>query len=114
MTILQKHLVFIPLCIVLFAGLFGLLVMLLWNWLMPALFALPAISYCQAVGLFLLCKLLFGGLGGGHHGHPHGHAHCGDNMLRRRWESMTPEQREQFVEAHRNSSVAPQAEGNGK
>lgn len=35
MTILQKHLIFIPLALICFGGLFGLVVMLLWNWLMP-------------------------------------------------------------------------------
>lgn len=99
MTILQKHLVFIPVCFVLFFGLLGLFVMLLWNWLVPELFGLTAISYCQAVGLLLLCKILFGGFGGGHHGHHHGH--CTENKLRQRWENMTPEEREHFIEAHK-------------
>jgi len=46
--------------------LLGIVVMLLWNWLMPALFGLPEIGYWQAVGLFILCHLLFKGhLGGG-------------------------------------------------
>lgn len=112
MTILQKHLVFIPLCFIVFAGLFGLLVMVLWNWLMPCLLGLPAINYWQAVGLLLLCKILFGGIGGGHHGH--GHGHCGGNKLRQRWESMTPEERERFVEAHRHLSDMDNAGCNGK
>lgn len=51
------------------AGLLGLLlgfvVMWLWNWLMPAIFGLPLIGYWKAVGLFLLCHLLFKG----HPGH---------------------------------------------
>ncbi len=37
----------------------GLLVMALWNWLMPDLFGLETIGYWQAVGLFVLCHLLF-------------------------------------------------------
>ena len=37
----------------------GLLVMVLWNWLMPDLFGLETIGYWQAVGLFVLCHLLF-------------------------------------------------------
>ena len=48
---------------------FGLIVMLLWNWLMPAIFGLPAITYWQGWGLVLLAHILFkaghGGLGGG-------------------------------------------------
>ena len=39
--------------------LLGLGVMYLWNWLMPVIFGLPEIDYWQAVGLFILCHLLF-------------------------------------------------------
>nr|WP_244196656.1 hypothetical protein [Paraburkholderia hospita] len=60
------------------------LVMLLWNWLMPALFVgARLIGYWQALGLLLLSKILFGG------GHGHWKAH-------RRWDSMTVEEREQL------------------
>lgn len=84
MTVLQKHLVFVPLFCVAFVAVFGLAVMLLWNWLMPDLFGLQAISFWQAAGLLVLCKILFGGLGGGHH---HGHHGCHHgNKLRERWE----------------------------
>lgn len=38
---------------------FAALVMLLWNWLMPELFGLPALTYWQAAGLIILCKILF-------------------------------------------------------
>ena len=44
---------------------FGWLVKLLWNGLMPQLFALRPISYFQAFGLLVLARLLFGGF---HHG----------------------------------------------
>lgn len=43
---------------------FGYLIMLLWNWLMPAIFGLAMINYWQAIGLFLLGRLLFGSFGG--------------------------------------------------
>lgn len=99
MTILQKHLVFIPLFCVAFIVLFGGCVWLLWNWLLPELFGLPTISFWQAAGLLLLCKILFGGFGGGHHHHGHNH-HCGGNKLRERWENMTPEERERIIEMH--------------
>lgn len=99
MTILQKHLVFIPLCFVGFIALFGWVVMLLWNLLIPELFGLQTISFWQAAGLLLLCKILFGGIGGGHHGHGHGCHH--GNKLREHWESLTPEERERIVEMHK-------------
>lgn len=46
------------------AILLGYVVMWLWNWLMPELFGLPVINYWQAVGLFILLKILIGGCGG--------------------------------------------------
>ncbi len=46
-----------------FAILFGFILMWLWNWLMPAIFGLGLITYWQAVGLFILAKILFGGFG---------------------------------------------------
>lgn len=49
------------------ALLFGYGLMWLWNWLMPGLFDLPLLNYWQAVGIFVLAKILFGG--SGHHGH---------------------------------------------
>ena len=46
------------------AILFGFVIMWLWNWLMPELFGLPLLTYWQAVGLFILLKILIGGCGG--------------------------------------------------
>lgn len=47
------------------AILFGFVIMWLWNALMPDLFGLTAITYWQGVGLFILAKILFGGMGSG-------------------------------------------------
>jgi uncharacterized membrane protein len=55
----------------LFALVFGIAVMYLWNWLMPGLFGLREITFLQAFALVLLAKILFGGFGG-HHGRDHG------------------------------------------
>jgi hypothetical protein len=52
-----------------FALAFGWFVMLLWNWLMPVIFGLAAITYWQAFGIVLLAKLVFGAVGGGRGGH---------------------------------------------
>lgn len=51
-----------------FALLFGAVVMWLWNGLMPAIFHLGVITYCQAIGLAVLGRLLFGGFHHGMHG----------------------------------------------
>ncbi len=55
---------------VLFAFAFGLVVQHLWNYLIPDLFGLKAITYWQAFALVILLKILFGAFGShfGHHG----------------------------------------------
>lgn len=53
---------------VLFAFLFGWLVMVLWNWLMPEIFGLPVITYWQGWGLVLLSHILVKGGWGSHGG----------------------------------------------
>jgi hypothetical protein len=45
-------------------SLFGLVVMALWNWLMPEIFGLKALTYWQAWGMLVLSCILFGRIGG--------------------------------------------------
>ena len=45
--------------IVVLALLMGFPVMWLWNWLMPLIFGLKTITFWQAVGINILCGLLF-------------------------------------------------------
>ncbi len=84
---------------VLAVGIFGLLIMLLWNWLMPALFGVREIGFVQALGLFLLCRLLVGGFRGGQ---PHGGRRWRRRMMER-WARMTPEEREKFRQGLREN-----------
>ncbi len=49
--------------IVIFITIGGEVVMHLWNWNLPALFGWPPITFWQALGLFALCRILFGDLG---------------------------------------------------
>jgi hypothetical protein len=58
----------------LFALVFGFVVKLLWNWLMPAIFGLGVITYWQAFGIVILAKLLFGAFGH-HRKEPSDHFH---------------------------------------
>ncbi|WP_034947187.1 hypothetical protein [Erwinia oleae] len=75
--------------VVLFVAL-GLLVMSLWNALLPALLGVKSIGFWQALGMLILCRILFGGLGlrPGMFG--------ARRRMHERWMQMTPEQREQF------------------
>ena len=53
---------------------FTFVVMWLWNWLVPELFNGPLITYWQTLGLLLLSKILFSGIGGKHHDHKYNHS----------------------------------------
>lgn len=89
--------------IVLFVTIGGGIVMLLWNALLPPLFSLPAITFWQALGILVLCRILFGGFGGGS-GRSHSRSRrAGERIADRvadrvseRLENMTPEERERF------------------
>jgi hypothetical protein len=81
---------------------FGYVFMQLWNWLMPDLFNLHAITFWQGVGLLVLGKMLFGGFRSKWGGRC-GYGHCGGGhrgYWRNRWEekmmNMSPEEREKF------------------
>jgi hypothetical protein len=54
---------------IVFGLLFGLLIQFLWNATLTEMFDLPALSFWQAVGLFILAKLFFG-FGAGSGGSP--------------------------------------------
>ena len=90
-------------------GLLSLVVMSLWNWLVPSLFQGPAVQYWQAVGLLLLSRILFGGL----RGRGGWHGHWRQRLWRERWASMTPEERERLRERfqHRGGRRVEPAQG---
>lgn len=74
-----------------FLALISFIVMQLWNNLMPAVLHTGTVTYWQAMGLFVLSKLLFGfGRGHGFGGH------WKRGELKKRLMNMTPEEREAF------------------
>jgi nitrate reductase NapE component len=87
---------------VLFVGVFGFVVMSLWNWLMPIIFGLHPIHFWQAVGLLILSKILFGGFYGRHGGRMHWR-----KRMMERWGHMTPEEREKFRQNMRHRRCGP-------
>lgn len=56
----KKRFIFIPFLAIAFVFLVSYLVMVLWNYTLPSIFGLTTITLWQAMGLFFLCKLLFG------------------------------------------------------
>jgi hypothetical protein len=77
----------------------GIAVMLLWNWLMPDVFGLAALSFWQALGLLALARILFGGLGHKRWMGMHGARH---NPISEKWAKMTPEEQKEFIRKRRH------------
>lgn len=56
----HRHKIALPVFVMIAALLLGAVVQWLWNAILPAVANVNPISYWQAVGLFVLCKILFG------------------------------------------------------
>jgi predicted membrane chloride channel (bestrophin family) len=80
------------------ATVFSLVTMSLWNWLMPALFGLRAITFWQALGVLVLSRILLGGFRG-----RSGYSMHWRRRMHERWQQMTPEEREKFRQGMRES-----------
>jgi hypothetical protein len=81
--------------VLLFVAVGGLVVMNLWNWLIPAIFGLKVISFTQALGLLVLSKILFGSFGGGG-GWGGNRMQFWKNKMAERMKNMSPEDREKM------------------
>ncbi len=75
-----------------FAALAGL-VMLLWNAILPAVTPARPLTYWQAAGLLLLCRILFSGPGKFFSRSP--------RRFKNPWKTMSPEDRMKFKEEWR-------------
>lgn len=73
-------------------------VMLLWNAIIPGLTGWALLSYPKALGLLVLCRILFGGFRGGRHGGPPWSGNVG---WRARWKDMSEEDRRAMRERWR-------------
>ena len=75
---------------------FGTFVMALWNWLMPELFNLPMITFSQALGLFVLGRILTGGFKVVGMGSNTKEQWEQKKQMYEKWQGMTPEERERW------------------
>jgi|SRR5947207_1126882 len=80
---------------------FGLVVMGLWNAILPAVLGVKTISFIQALGILLLSKILFGGFGRGG-GFRRGPGHEWKQKMQEKWGGMSPEEREKFKAEWKN------------
>ena len=77
--------------------LFTLVVMWLWNWLMPAIFSLGTITIWQAAGLLLLSKILFSGGGHAKNWHSDRKKKFWHSRFEEKWKKIPDEKKEKFV-----------------
>lgn len=110
----RKLILIAPLAILgmaLFIIIGGALVQWLWNWLLPALFGGPRITFWQALGLLLLCRILFGGWHGA--SRPNWRRRMRERMAER-YEAMSAEEREKFRQRVRERWGFDPASGESK
>ena len=95
----RKFRFFIPFIIIGVVALVTFAVYRLWNGVLVDVLSVKTITYWQALGIFVLSKILFFGFPGGRG------RHCGPPWRRHRgeehWDSLSPEQREQMREEMR-------------
>lgn len=88
----RRRFIFVPFMAAACLALVSFVIMQLWNALLPEILHTGTVTYWQAMGLFVLCKLLFGfGRGGGF-----GRSWGGRRDFGERFKHMTDEEREAF------------------
>jgi len=88
-----KRAIFIPIAIAAGVFIFGSVVMLLWNALLPVLFGISTITFWQALGILILSKILFGGFSG-RHGHHKSHSYWHERHDK--WMHLSAEEKEKI------------------
>jgi len=78
---------------------FGYIVMTLWNNILTPVVGVRVIDFGQALGIFVLSKILFGGFRGGGW---RGGGRYWNSEMRNKWQNMTPEEQEKFKQQWRN------------
>ena len=83
-----------PSMVIPFFFLGGLVVMLLWNAILPQVLGLSALNYWQATGILVLTRILFGGFTGG----PFRSHRGGFPPWITRWDNMSEEEKMKLKE----------------
>ncbi|MES2379336.1 MAG: hypothetical protein V4553_22280 [Bacteroidota bacterium] len=111
--------IFIPIAVAAFLSLISFAVMQLWNNLLPGIMHVTTITFWQAMGIFILCKILFGFGKGGRGRNPWGGNPWGGNpwmrnKMQERFKSMSPEEKEKFKQKMRDrANCGPWGRGHG-
>ena len=86
--------------VVLFVGVAGGVVMFLWNTIIPDVTGWKPLTFWQAVGILILFKILFGGIGQGSGRHHRRRSRWRE--MRHKWKNMNPAERKEMKEKWMN------------
>jgi hypothetical protein len=76
---------------IVFIALGGIVVLQLWNWLLPPLLGVPEVTFWQALGILALCRILFGGFADPTRDRADSRRHTAE-----RWQRLSPEEQERL------------------
>jgi len=93
----KKIIFFIPV-VLLIAAVLGFVVMFLWNGILPDVVHAGCLTFWQALGLLVLCRILFGNFNKGGGGNRFREK---AREMRSKWEGMNEEERAKFKEEYR-------------
>ncbi|MCX2431970.1 MULTISPECIES: hypothetical protein [unclassified Pedobacter] len=93
----KKFIFFLPV-VALIGTAIGYTVMSLWNWILPEVAHAGRLNFWQALGLLVLCRLLFGNFNKGGRNRFRENA----SKLRSKWQNMNEEERAKFKEEYKN------------
>ena len=95
----RKRLFFeLPFIIIAAAFLLGYIIMLLWNYVLPAVLHTQHITYWQALALFVLCRILFFSFSRRRFNNHRPNMWRGGMQWRQKWMNMSDEERAKFRE----------------
>lgn len=105
----KKRRIFFELPVIIIAAifLFGFIVMLLWNFIFPPVLHTEKITYWQAVGLLVLCRILFFGR---RYRNRKPDMFRGGPPWRQKWMNMSDEERAKFREEWKKRCGPPRKE----
>ena len=92
----RARFILIPIGIAAFLSVVSFVVMSLWNYLLPGILHVGLITFWQAMGIFILCKILFGFGKGGGRPWGGGAPWAMRKRMMEKFKNMTPEEKERF------------------
>ena len=81
----------------------GFIIVALWNNILAVLFPIALINFWQALGIFLLARILFGGFPGKPRWAGRRHNRQEMEEMRNKWFNLSPEERKNFKQEMRGS-----------